>query len=433
VPTFSIITPSNSVDWLLKAWPSVRDQTDPDWEWVVLMNNVGMAADCAGGFRRLMGSDDMRVKIIQDDALKPLIGLLKHRACEIATGTYIVELDHDDELSIDCLAELRAAFELPSHPVFVFSDYMAVHPDGSPHYWNPAYGWSYRNMPFRRADGTNLGTNLTAAVPDYPASLLPQHVAQIWFAPNHVRAWRADTYRLVGGHDVSLSICDDLDLMCKLYVRGTFHHIPRPLYRYLRHDDNTWPKNQALINQKNAEIYARNIEGMALYHARLGGLEALDLGGGISSPMGWTSVDVHDANIMANLNKRWPFKDSSVGVIRAYDVIEHLVSPIHVMNEAYRVLVHGGLFIIEVPSTDGRGAFQDPSHVSFWNVNSFWYFTKSTIQRYIKHLGAKCRFQSVHVLDHYPSEWHRTNKIVYTRAHLAAIKDGPRLHGIVEI
>ena len=27
------------------------------------------------------------------------------------------------------------------------------------------------------------------------------------------------------------------------------------------------------------------------------------------------------------------------------------------------------------PSTDGRGAFQDPTHVSFYNENSFWYFT----------------------------------------------------------
>ncbi len=30
---------------------------------------------------------------------------------------------------------------------------------------------------------------------------------------------------------------------------------------------------------------------------------------------------------------------------------------------------------ILVPSTDGRGAFQDPTHVSFWNINSFMYYS----------------------------------------------------------
>ena len=27
------------------------------------------------------------------------------------------------------------------------------------------------------------------------------------------------------------------------------------------------------------------------------------------------------------------------------------------------------------PSTDGRGAYQDPTHVAFYNENSFWYYT----------------------------------------------------------
>lgn len=48
----------------------------------------------------------------------------------------------------------------------------------------------------------------------------------------------------------------------------------------------------------------------------------------------------------------------------------------HTMNEAWRVLGHKGLLEVWVPSTDGRGAFQDPTHVSFWNQNSFAYYSK---------------------------------------------------------
>src|SRR6185369_13096159 len=98
---------------------------------------------------------------------------------------------------------------------------------------------------------------------------------------------------------------------------------------------------------------------------------------------------------IADLEQDWPFATDSVGALRAHDLIEHIHNPIHFMNEAYRVLQHGGLLLIEVPSTDGRGAFQDPSHVTFWNSNSIWYYTRETQARYIRHLGLKARFQVV--------------------------------------
>ena len=78
---------------------------------------------------------------------------------------------------------------------------------------------------------------------------------------------------------------------------------------------------------------------------------------------------------VADLNDRWPWADGTVDYILALDIIEHLQDKIHTMNEAWRVMKNGGIFHIEVPTTDGLGAFQDPTHVSFWNRNSFFYFT----------------------------------------------------------
>ncbi len=82
-----------------------------------------------------------------------------------------------------------------------------------------------------------------------------------------------------------------------------------------------------------------------------------------------------------NLCGPWPWPDSSIDEINAYDAIEHLPDQIHTMNEAWRVLKPGGQFNIDVPTTDGRGAWQDPTHVSFWNRNSFWYYEKGNLHR----------------------------------------------------
>ncbi|MGB5443609.1 MAG: glycosyltransferase [Gammaproteobacteria bacterium] len=105
----------------------------------------------------------------------------------------------------------------------------------------------------------------------------------------------------------------------------------------------------------------------------------LDIGCGPRKKEGFTGVDVDASwpgvDVEADLSKRLPFSDSSVEEIRAYDVIEHLPDRIHTMNELWRVCKHGAILDIRVPSTDGRGAFQDPTHVSFWNVNSFMYYS----------------------------------------------------------
>lgn len=104
----------------------------------------------------------------------------------------------------------------------------------------------------------------------------------------------------------------------------------------------------------------------------------VDLGCGTNKPNGFIGVDTHTApgvDIVANLNHQFPFPDNSVDELRAYDVIEHLLDRIHTMNEIWRICKPGAKVDIFVPSTDGRGAFQDPTHVSFWNINSFLYYS----------------------------------------------------------
>ena len=104
----------------------------------------------------------------------------------------------------------------------------------------------------------------------------------------------------------------------------------------------------------------------------------VDIGCGSRKPEGFIGVDIYPwpgVDIVADLTKKFPFPDKTVDELRAYDCLEHLPNIIHSMNEIWRICKPGAIVDILVPSTDGRGAFQDPTHVSFWNINSFMYYS----------------------------------------------------------
>jgi predicted O-linked N-acetylglucosamine transferase (SPINDLY family)/cephalosporin hydroxylase len=153
----------------------------------------------------------------------------------------------------------------------------------------------------------------------------------------------------------------------------------------------------------------------------------VDLGCGDRKPDNFVGVDVCPGvgvDIVADLNQRFPFPDNSVDELRAYDTIEHLVDRIHTMNEIWRVCKPGAKVDILVPSTDGRGAFQDPTHVSFWNINSFLYYCVD-FPNYIdlcKKYGFKGAFKVVRLEDEESS-----HKVIHVKAELVVIKYQPEV------
>lgn len=113
---------------------------------------------------------------------------------------------------------------------------------------------------------------------------------------------------------------------------------------------------------------------------------------------GYINVDrCPPADQIVDLAGPWPWPDNSIEYILAQDVIEHLPDKIHTMNSIWRVLEPGGTVWIEVPTTDGPGAWQDPTHCSYWNRNSFWYYTVGNphYERFHKHYGIAGGFNVV--------------------------------------
>ena len=128
--------------------------------------------------------------------------------------------------------------------------------------------------------------------------------------------------------------------------------------------DNTYLERNAQIQTKTVEIFRENAFALAEYDAKHRDLMMVDMGGGIDGRPGYITIDQEDADITCDLNDGIPLPDNSVGVLNASHVIEHLRDPVKTMREIHRVLAHGGWAFIEVPSTDGRGAWQDQTLTS---------------------------------------------------------------------
>lgn len=140
-------------------------------------------------------------------------------------------------------------------------------------------------------------------------------------------------------------------------------------YKNDRHLEARWGKG----------VFVQSIEKTACEDI-LGSTIKLNLGCGLRRLSGYINIDNRpevNPDLVCDVLQGLPYQNSSVDEIRAHDFLEHipLGKTIQVIEEIYRVLKPGGMLDAFTPSTCGRGAFQDPTHLSFWNKNSFLYFS----------------------------------------------------------
>lgn len=406
-----VFTPSHQTRYLADCHASLRAQTHSNFEWVVVLN--GSASSWRPSVR------DERVRVLRAPGRISGVGALKRFACEHAQADLLVELDHDDLLTPGALAEIVSAFDAHPDAALVFSDFAQMNADGTPNgdRFDPGAGWVYSEEDV--AGRSYLRCHALAAS--------PHNLGYIWYAPNHVRAFRRTAYDKVGGYEATLKVLDDQDLMIRLYEAGEFVHIDRLLYLQRVHPKNTQsaPKTNAHIQTETVALYDRSIRRLAAAWAERNGLAQLraHVAGSPAADNGPGEQTVAIDPVQPVL----PYLDDTVGLIKLTDVLPRVKDTAALFNECHRVLRHGGLVLSQTPSTDGRGAFQDPTYVSFWNENSFWYLTQAPMRA--AHSGLAARFQVSRLHTGFPTEWHAQHHIPYVYANLIAIKEGPRQGG----
>lgn len=395
----SVIIPTHNTKYLQETIKSVLDQTYTDFEIVLVPNNGAV----------LPQFSDPRIRIVEYNG-PSLVGAVKHFAFSAANGEYLVELDHDDLLTPTALSEIYQKFK-ETNADFVYSNFAEfIHDTGKPFIYDKYNGWKHRDIDV-------MGRKLKEMIAFDPT---PASIGHIWYAPNHVRAWSKNFYNIIGGHDQTMSICDDHELIVRTYLKGKMTRIDKCLYLYRRHTDNTFVARNAQIQALTHRIYNLSIESLVLRWAGLNNLPCYDLGGAFNCPKGWTPVDLQNTKITADLTKKWPWKDSSVGAFRAYDFLEHLPK-LHVINEMYRCLVPGGWVLSFTPSFNGNGYPMDPTHISPYVKQSFWYYTKPQFAQYI---GSPVKFQEQRLVEEHPNDWYKENDIKYITWDALSLKDG---------
>lgn len=404
----SVIVPTHEPTYLKETIESVLAQTYQDFEIVLVPTNVTQLPALPV---------DKRIRIVRYHG-PSLVGSVKNFAFNQGKGDLLVELDHDDLLTPNALEEIYNTWNTTKAD-FIYSNFADfIHKTGEPFTFGPYYGWKQRPV---ETNGRKL-IEMFAFDPS-PASL-----GYIWYAPNHVRVWTKEIYQKVGGHDKTMSICDDHELLVRTYLAGTMARIDKCLYLYRRHDNNTFVQRNADIQTLTKKIYSMSIEPLVLRWAAMNNLPCYDLGGGFNCPPNWTSVDLHDAKVITDLNKPWPWADSSVAAFRAFDFFEHMPNKLHIIKEMYRCLVPGGWVLSLTPSANGNGFPMDPTHVSPYVKQSFWYYTNPKFAQYV---GTPVKFQEQRLVEEFPSDWHKTENIPYVTWDAVCLKpgyDGPGPH-----
>lgn len=102
--------------------------------------------------------------------------------------------------------------------------------------------------------------------------------------------------------------------------------------------------------------------------------------------------------------EKLPFDDDSLDYLTAYDLLEHIprysdkseignVPFIYLMNECYRVLKKGGLFLSMTPIYPYLGAFQDPTHNNIMTVHTLQYYFSDQKFEIARHYGIDANFK----------------------------------------
>lgn len=253
-PRFSVFTPVYQTgERIRRTYQSLVNQTWTNWEWVVVDDSPD---DETWNILQEISEKDYRVKLHR---IYPTtggnVGLAKHRAATLCDGDWLVELDHDDALTSECLATSNDAILQYPDAGFLYSDVCEMYDDGEMKYYD--HDWSgnwyarhdnyfdfgYAGHSWVNVDGKEV---LAHWYPDINPLTIRFNISM----PDHVRMWERKKYLEIGGHNKNTPVADDLEMIIKTFLHTRMIHVKKVLYLQYNNKNSTVDNNSLDINRR---------------------------------------------------------------------------------------------------------------------------------------------------------------------------------------
>lgn len=242
-PLVSVFTAAyKSKEKIQRPYRSLLNQTYTNWEWVIVDDS---GDEDATYNKDLLPLDDPRVRRFRQDNRNGYIGATKRYAAGLCTGEILVEVDHDDELTPDCLEKIVHTFKKHPECGFAYGESAEVYVGSNHEQW---YGWDcgfgygiyYRVWVHEMNRWQNVLRNTVIN------GTTIRHLVGL---PNHPRAWTKECYHLLGGHREELLVADDYDMLVRSFLCTRYVCIPDLVYIQYRNengDNSTFTRNQQI-------------------------------------------------------------------------------------------------------------------------------------------------------------------------------------------
>lgn len=206
-------------DKLRRLYNSLVAQTYREWDWFVIDDSPnGEAADILESFK------DPRITVIKNHSVHGNIGFNKHTIAMMCDGDFLCEVDHDDEVTPDCLKVIKDAYNAYPDSDFFYSCALELTmPSKKPIVYSSGWGWG------EGLTKTDIVNGRKVTFSESP-NINPYSIRTIFAQPNHIRCWKKDFYHRIGGHNVEMSVLDDQEILIRTFLNGIMTKIDKTLY-----------------------------------------------------------------------------------------------------------------------------------------------------------------------------------------------------------
>ena len=253
-PRFSIFTPTYQTgERIRRTYESLANQTFGNWEWVIVDDSPD---EVTWDILMELKDKDYRVK---PHRIYPLsggnIGLAKNRAAMLCDGDWLVELDHDDALTSQCLEISNNAILQYPDAGFLYSDVCELYENGEmkTYDYDLSGNWYGRHdnyFDFGYAGHTQINVDGKDIIAHWYPDINPLTIRFNISMPDHVRMWERTKYLEMGGHNKNTPVADDLEMIIKTFLNTRMIHVKRVLYLQYNNKNSTVDNNSTDINRR---------------------------------------------------------------------------------------------------------------------------------------------------------------------------------------